>query len=232
MISRITWSPVGRGSWSTQSGSDRLAVRTLRSLRMEISAAILAELTALSDESTDPAFDLPGLVQGLQDALLAGVPSGLGVSITSTIGVGVPAVTVTTLEGTATVGSSLWVPLPSPCRGRQRGGVLRRDPRRVGGPRGRPAVGAAPAGRGVAAGPAPDTPLRCGPHRRPAGNVGHSPGVGCAARAGPHTGSGRCGPADQRRPVRHLGAHRRRQSHPRTGRPVHPNRRHHRRPGS
>jgi hypothetical protein len=79
---------------------------------MEIPGALLAELTALSAESTDPAFDLPGLVQALQDALLAAVPSGLGLSIT--IRVGLPAVTVTTLEGTATVESSLRVPLPSP----------------------------------------------------------------------------------------------------------------------
>src|SRR6478609_126886 len=78
---------------------------------MEISAALLAELTALSAESTDPAFELPSFVQALQDALLAAVPSGLGLSIT--IRVGLPAVTVTTLEGTATVGTSLRVPLPS-----------------------------------------------------------------------------------------------------------------------
>ena len=76
---------------------------------MEISGVLLAELTALS---ADPAFDLPGLMQALQDALLAAVPSGLGLSIT--IQVGLPAVTVTTLEGTATVESSLRVPLPSP----------------------------------------------------------------------------------------------------------------------
>ena len=101
-------------------------------------------------------------MQALQDALLAAVPSGLGLSIT--IRVGLPAVTVTTLEGTATVESSLWVPLPSPlCRIGQRGGVLRRDPRRVGGPRGGPAVGATPAGRGDAAGPAPDTPSGADP---------------------------------------------------------------------
>ena len=78
---------------------------------MEIPGALLAELTALSAESTDPAFDLPGLVQALQDALLAAVPSSVGLSIT--IRVGLPAVTVTTLEGTATVGTSLQVPLTS-----------------------------------------------------------------------------------------------------------------------
>jgi hypothetical protein len=79
---------------------------------MEISDALLAGLSALSAESTDPAFDLPGLVQALQDDLLVAVPSGLGLSIT--VRVGLPAVTVTTLEGTATVESSLQVPLPSP----------------------------------------------------------------------------------------------------------------------
>ena len=79
---------------------------------MEISDALLAGLSALSAESTDPAFDLPGLVQALQDDLLVAVPSGLGLSIT--IQVGLPTVTVTTLAGTATVESSLQVPLPSP----------------------------------------------------------------------------------------------------------------------
>jgi len=78
---------------------------------MEISDALVAELTALSDESADPVFDLPNAVQALQDALLTGVPSGLG--LTLTIPVGLSAVTVTTLEGTDTVGSSLWVPLPA-----------------------------------------------------------------------------------------------------------------------
>src|SRR6185436_15437832 len=78
---------------------------------MDISAALITELTALSAEPSDPAVDLPGLMQALQDALLAAVPSGLGLSIT--IPVGLPAVTVTTLEGTATVESSLQVPLPS-----------------------------------------------------------------------------------------------------------------------
>jgi hypothetical protein len=48
-------------------------------------------------------------VQALQDALFAAVPSGLGLSIT--IPIDPSAVTVTTLEGTATVESTLWVPL-------------------------------------------------------------------------------------------------------------------------
>src|SRR6478672_6969538 len=85
---------------------------------MDIPAVLLAELTELSAEPGDPAVDLPGLMQALQDALLAAVPSGLGLSITIPVGsitipVGLPAVTVTTLEGTATVESSLCVPLPS-----------------------------------------------------------------------------------------------------------------------
>jgi hypothetical protein len=79
---------------------------------MDIPAALLTELTALSAEPSDPAVELPGLMQALQDALFAAVPSGLGLSIT--IPVGLPAVTVTTLEGTATVESSLQVSLPSP----------------------------------------------------------------------------------------------------------------------
>src|SRR6478672_2416011 len=78
---------------------------------MDIPAVLLAELAALSAEPSDPAVDLPGLMQALQDALFAAVPSGLGLSIT--IPVGLPAVTVTNLEGTATVKSSLCVPLPS-----------------------------------------------------------------------------------------------------------------------
>ena len=77
---------------------------------MDIPAVLLAELTELSAEPGDPAVDLPGLMQALQDALFAAVPSGLGLSIT--IPVGLPAVTETTLEGTATVESSLCVPLP------------------------------------------------------------------------------------------------------------------------
>jgi len=78
---------------------------------MEISDALVAELTALSGETTNVVSDLPNLVQALQDALLTGVPSGLGLSIT--IPVGPSAVTVTTLEGTATVESSLWMSLPA-----------------------------------------------------------------------------------------------------------------------
>jgi MEDS: MEthanogen/methylotroph, DcmR Sensory domain len=78
---------------------------------MEISRALVTGLTALSGGSTDPASDLPKLVQALQDALLNAVPSGLGLSIT--IPVDPSAVTVTTLNGTATVESSLRVSLPA-----------------------------------------------------------------------------------------------------------------------
>ena len=68
---------------------------------MEISGALVAELTALSGESSGPAFDLPELVQALQDALLNAVPSGLGLSIT--IPVHLSAVTVSTVDDTSTV---------------------------------------------------------------------------------------------------------------------------------
>ena len=78
---------------------------------MKISDALVAELTSLFGEPADAAFDLPELVQALQDALLAGVPSGLGLSIT--IPVGPSAVTVTTLSGPARVESSLRVSLPA-----------------------------------------------------------------------------------------------------------------------
>ena len=72
---------------------------------MDMSGALAARLAALAD----PGVDLPGMVEAVHDALLAAVPSGLGLSIT--IRGGATDVIVTTVEPGAVAAASLWVPL-------------------------------------------------------------------------------------------------------------------------
>ena len=155
-------------------------------------------------------------MQALQDALFAAVPSGLGLSIT--IRVGLPAVTVTTLEGTATVESSLWVPLPS---------LLAESGSAVVFYAGTPGALVDLAADLQWALHLPAEAMLLDRHLTPPSGADPIAGLpemsvihralGALLAQGRTPDAAAAGPANQRRQVRHLGAHRRRQSHPRTG---------------